>query len=356
MNLFENYKKNVINLDLKESSYLGLHYFAGCLGAVNSWMKKDDTLIKSLKINTSLSEKASLADSSGRTLASYLLIELFYCAYSKDNTIRVPSDDKSYDFIHLEDGSRYKENELNEYLSFSINDLEYCKFQRFNLLIWNLGYEINMKDIETPDQAFQLGIEHFNYWFGSYFTTNFETFFTSVIRCNLLPTVFADVINSLPYPEKMQSKSEFWIFSKELDNRIKDVRFELDLITMQWIWAFHNFLFYEQGKGPNIIREKYQKRKGFQFMLSDIFKNIEKFEKRHPLKSSNFKFRNCFNKDSDWEKFCVVSNDIANVDFGTNKVIEFDSHGEFLSYYSFLFTNGILQYVVPKKRFLFFKY
>ncbi|MEY2792281.1 MAG: hypothetical protein RJA76_273 [Bacteroidota bacterium] len=361
MNAFENFKQNVAALCLDEGKKLGLCYFSGCLGAVNSWTKNDDKIIRSLEFKSNLPSKTDVGESYGKGEAAWLLMELFRCAYSLDNSTHKPSEDKNdidYEayFILLENKNNYTDKELNIYLTFPNTDKENDNFQRSITLFRIIGYILDNLEVTTEEEAFQLGIYHFNYWYSTAFTTNFESFFTSVLKCNVMPSVFADVINSIPNPEFMRSKSEIWLFSKELDNRIKDTKYELDLATMQWIWGLHNFIFYEQGKGPNILREKYKDNEGFKLMLSDIFRSINEYGKINPINSKNYKFHNLFNDDQLWEKFCGITNYKVKEDFGTHEILEFDNQGEFFSFYSYRFIHAMMLFLKRKKKFLFFSY
>lgn len=354
MKTFENYKQNIANLGIDDDLKIGLNYYAGCLGAVSSWMNNDNKITNSLAFEKDLPESIKNIESDDNSLASRILIELFCCAYSIDDTIQAPSNDEN-DFFQFIDESEYNDVDINSYLSFPSSDKELHKFQRCSKLFNVIGYELSSHEISTDEEAFQLGIYHFEYWFNRSFDTNFKSFYISVLQCNILPTVFADVINSIPQPGLMQSQSDLWTFSKELDHRIKNANYDLDLETMQWIWVFHNYIFYEQGQGPNILRDKYKNEKGFELMLSDIFKSIDDFGKNFRLTSKRYKFKNDFNNDHFWQKYCAETNKKVNEDFGiSNETLDFNNLGELYSFYSYRFINAMMLFLHKKKKFLFF--
>lgn len=354
MKTFENYKQNITNLKVDDDLKIGLNYFAGCLGAINSWINNDIEILSSLEFENDLPESIKNIESGDNSLASRILIELFCCAYSLDDTIRVPSDDEN-DFIQLIDESEYNDVAINAYLSYPTSDKEFHKFQRCTKLFDVIGSELRSHEISKEEAAFQLGIYHFEYWFNIAFDTNFISFYKSVLKCNILPTVFADVINSIPQPGLMQSQSDICTFSKELDHRIKNAKYDLDLETMQWIWAFHNYIFYEQGTGQNILRDNYKNEKGFEFMLSDIFRNIDDFGKYFRINSKRYRYKNVYNNDLFLKKFCAETYHKAKKDFGTtNENLDFNNLGEFYSFYSFQFINAMTLFLHKKKNFLFF--
>lgn len=354
MKTFENYKQNISSLEVDSDLKIGLNYYAGCLGSVSSWMNNDNKIISSLAFEKDLPESIINNESENNSLASKLLNELICCASSLDYTISAPSNDENV-FFKLIDEPKYNDLDINTYLSLPKSNKELFKIQRSSKLFDALGYEISQHEISTDEEAFQLGIYHFEYWFNKGFDTNFISFYISVLQCNILPTVFADVINSIPQPGLMQSQSDIWTFSKELDHRIKNAKYDLDLETMQWIWAFHNYIFYEQGQGPNILRDKYKNEKGFEFMLSDIFKSIDDFGKNFQLTSKRYKYKNDFNNDYFWQKFCAETNYKVSEDFGiSNVTLDFNNLGEFYSFYSYRFINAMMLFIHKKKKFLFF--
>ena len=171
MEIFENYKKNVASLNLDEDKRLGLSYFAGCLGAVNSWSKNNDKIIRSLEFKNNLPSKTDVSESIGRSEAAWLLMELFSCAYSLDNSIRVPSEDKNDKdyaayFIQMDDRNNYTDKDLNIYLTFPNTNKENDNLQRSITLFRIMGYVMNNLTVTTEEEAFELGIYHYSniYW------------------------------------------------------------------------------------------------------------------------------------------------------------------------------------------------
>ena len=131
--------------------------------------------------------------------------------------------------------------------------------------------------------------------------------------------------------------------SKEINNRIHDEKYNLDIETKKWIWSIHNFIFYINDPDKIELKTKYKEVKGMNDMLSDIFLNIGMFDN---LNSSKYQFSHVYSSREHWSEFIEDLNERVMTDFGIDVKNDHSNIGEFYSYWSFRFINAIMLYLV----------
>jgi hypothetical protein len=346
MDELSKYQKNFNQLELSSTYSLGFYYFTACIPTVLSLINKDVSIVEPLIDSIEGIEIGNLSEEDSLYIATRSYLEFFKNAKSISNKVPPPilmnQNWELEDFCS--DLEKYSGKGFNGYLSIPNSGQEYFKLVRFTDLIFIIGYLLERFEMNEM-QSMKLGYMHSNYWLIS---PNGLSYSSSVIYSNILPTHFANVINSFPFPESFYSQPENWLFSKELDCRIKDPKYKLDESTMRWIWGFHNYIFYVNDPQVIELKNQYKEKEGFNLMLSDIFKNIDSYNKIVPLKSKKLKFVNSFKSDDNWNNFLNLVNTNTKEDFGQSHIDSFYGKGDLCSFYSFRYIHAVKLFLKQK--------
>lgn len=225
------------------------------------------------------------------------------------------------------------------------------KNDTYNSLILFIGKELTtLIPVNRILDIFQIGFEHSAYWMTD--DCYGESYLTSVLGSNYVPSYLGTIINSLPYPNSFSSNINNWMFSRELDYRIKEDDYDFDLETQTWIWKLHNYIFYTSETSFPEREDKYKDQNistGFNEMLSDVFLNIIKFNNAFPLKSESFDFNPRFTSRDDWSTYVneVNFNFYKSCGWNVNE-LHISCIGELYHIMSYRFLTAVLIYLDRK--------
>ena len=224
-----------------EGQLLGLAYFNSAIPTVSAYINQDQTIVAPLK--NVISDIGD--DSFEGANVLYLFKELYYAASTNDVDLDpLTSDGIPPDFFSQEDNT-YLEYENTEFGFFKKSRVSVMLIQRMG----NILEEYNINILE----AFQLGHSHMNYLLN---TKSAFSAANAVIMSNILPHYIAGIIEMIPNPDSLNSRTDIWIFSKIFHQTIS-TELSSDSSFCEWLWSFHNAIFYEDEPGSNTVKSKW---------------------------------------------------------------------------------------------------
>lgn len=335
MTLFSKFTENLKSVGLsKDEHSLGLIYHTSSVASVLAFINNDQKILEPL--NSFIDIDLPVSEWRSKKISDKIFLQYYFNASTTNNDLEHP-----------------KSESLNKLLSSSQNEFELIskiesesnKNKRILKLFESTGRILIKHGIEAFDDVINLAYNHFNYW---KYSPDGATLTSSIIMSNVLPTYLADVINTFPFPDKFQSNPKIWLFSKELDNRIKDEKYSFDLPTMQWIWNLHNSIFYVKDPNKIELQAKYSSPKGFTEMLSDLFYNINYVVPK--LRSKEWEFHSKYKTKDDWAEFIKEVNNYLESDYGESWRKDYVAIGEFYSFHSYRFINAIKLFIKRKEK------
>jgi hypothetical protein len=230
-------------LGLTEIEILGMAYLNAAIPTILFHIKQNNSIIKPLEnVVTNF-----LKSSSQRANILYLYREFYFNAIVKDDNVQ------HIQFEEIPEHFFSKEN--NRYLNYQDKGDTFFKNSRLTLdFINNIGTILSDYKIEV-NEAFDLGHIHTNYLY----SINPSATNHAVIFSNVLPQYLASLVECLPKPNSIALRNDLWLFSKLLQNELGNSSYDIEL--QQWIWYFHNYLFYENEPGSVNIKKEWNAEK-----------------------------------------------------------------------------------------------
>jgi hypothetical protein len=256
--LIENWLSYARQLGLTEIEILGMAYFNSAIPTILFHIEQDNSIIKPLeKVVTNF-----LKSSSQRANILYIYREFYFNALVKDNNVVHIIFDEIPEYFFSE--------ENNKYLDYKDKEETFFKNSGLSLdFINNIGKILTDYKIDVAE-AFDLGHIHTNYLYSiNPVATNY-----AIIMSNVLPDYLASLVECLPKPDSLALRNDLWLFSKLLQNELGNSSYDIEL--QQWMWYFHNNLFYEKEPGSVVIKKEWDlEDENFENkMLIQINKNI----------------------------------------------------------------------------------
>ena len=299
--LIENWLKYARQLGLTEIEILGMAYFNSAIPTTLFHIKQNNAIIKPLEnVVTNF-----LKSSSQRANILYLYREFYFNAIIKDKNVQ------HINFDEIPEHFFSKEN--NRYLNYQDKGDTFFKNSRLTLdFINNIGTILSDYKIDISE-AFDLGHIHTNYLN----SINPSASNHAVILSNVLPHYLASLVECLPKPNSISLRNDLWLFSKLLQNELGNSSYDIEL--QEWIWYFHNYLFYENEPGSVAIKKEWE--------LED-----ENFENKMLIQTNKnlFSYYSTNNKTGNQvinREFDYIKTSEEYLNFINQKMIEDYSHG-----------------------------
>jgi hypothetical protein len=324
INKWTNYAKQ---LGLNDTEILGMAYLNACIPTVVYWGQGKVDLIKPLKkvILNFMQNTHEGAD----ILSLYR--ELFFNASIRDSALKPINYNSA--------PSGYFSPKNNKYLKYKgVDDNVFKNSELIIDLIGNLGQILKSYNVDII-WAFNLGHLHTNYLM----RVDFDLFVRAVIMSNVVPEYIGSLMDSIPDSsvEQICLRDDLWIFSKVLRYILGHSNY--DLKFQEWIWTYHNRLFYEDK--PNSLKIKDQcdiSNENFDYIIVlTIYKSIIRYyQARHNVGKQ---FVNKIEKPvlTD-EQFVNKVNDRLSQDYSIRMhVKDHRNIGEKTNYLCFIFLKSI---------------
>jgi hypothetical protein len=322
--LIEQWAGYCINLGLTESQSLGLAYFNAALPTVLSVVNQNRGIIAPLsKVVKELGNS-----SSSEANALYLYREIYFNAKARNAEIT------PIELEGLPDGF-FDTNDKFVNL-FDAEGGMLVNSRMTVLMIDGLGkiltdYNINL------EKAFELGHVHSNFFLQTNSGSNYAQ---AVIMSNTLPQYIASAIEIIPNPNSLALHKDLWMFSKilyaVLTNAIDDGEFS------EWIWYYHNAIFYENKVGSTNIKSGWSLfDSNFEVkMLKEVVDTLPGYYKAH--KNIGMQPRSIGVKFEKWEEFFPLLNAKMMNEYNIQSpTTEFINTGELYNYLAFKFIAAI---------------
>lgn len=335
MGALKNFNKNLGSLGLSSKKQItGLLFHTSSSAMIHSIINEDKSGVDYFTPYFSLNEfnKDEFINSSSYQTSLEIYKEYYLNSINISDDVNKPIN---------KDLNKLIDSVGNKYEKFIGTELELVKNQRTLTIFESIG-EIILKNEESIGalEILKLGLECSRFWCIS---PDRLSYTSSWSFSNILPTYLADVINSIPQPNNPNSNPETWLMSKEINNRIHDEKYNLDIETKKWIWSIHNFIFYINDPDKIELKTKYKEINGMNDMLSDVFLNIGMFDN---LISSKYQFSHVYSSREHWKEFLEDLNDSVKNDYGVSIKNNFSNNGELYSFWSFRFINAVILYLV----------
>ena len=224
--LISNWISYAKQLGLTENETLGMAYLNAAIPTVVVIAKEDVSVISPLQ--KVVSNYLSTSSEGANVITIYR--EFYFNASIKCKDLEhITFNGLREDFYSIKN---------NKYLQYT--DQEETIFSNSGLtldFIGNVGkilfeYKINIL------QAFNLGHIHTNYLL----SINFNAASGAVIYSNVLPEYLASLVECIPKPNSLATRSDLWLFSKLLMSELGNTGYDQEF--QAWIWYYHNSLFY----------------------------------------------------------------------------------------------------------------
>jgi hypothetical protein len=325
ISLIESWTKYANQLGLSEVEILGMAYFNSAIPTAVFIAKKNVDIISPLQKVVS----NYMQSSNHGANVLYLYREFYFNSKTKNRDL-VPVKLQGLPTDFFSDGN-------NRYLKYyGSNDNLFHKSGITLDFIENLGRILLDYDVTIPE-AFNLGHTHSNYLLSIDFPAASE----AIILSNVLPIYLATLVESIPRPDNLALNHDLWLFSKILIEELRNSDYDPEF--QEWVWYFHNSLFYEKKPGTTEVKQNWKlENPDFELeMMIEVNKSIFLFYK------SNRRIGNqIINKSGDTVKdfqeyFNYVNNKmISNYSIEINRN-EFRNIGEKTNYLCQVFMKTI---------------
>jgi hypothetical protein len=313
------------DLGLTDIQILGLAYFNSAIPTVLSFVNQNEKIINPLSTIVKDIGKISYEESN----ALYLYREFYFNAKSRDSSI-LPIEFESLPAVFF-DGP-------NNYLNYvEVNNGMLMNSRLTILLIQELGKILSDYNISI-EKAFEIGHFHSNFFLR--FSSGGLNYALSIIKCNILPHYIASAVEAIPFPNGLALNKDLWLFSKILNPVLNEAIHDAEL--KEWIWYYHNALFYENKPGSIIIKDEWRiSDPNFEGnMLRAIMDTLPDYYIVNP--NTGLQQRNIGSKFEKWEEFYPLLNSKMvqkyNIQSPTYKFI---NQGELCNYLCFKFIAAI---------------
>jgi hypothetical protein len=323
--LIENWNEYAKQLGLSEIEILGMAYFNAAIPTAVFIAKKNVAIISPLQKVVSNYMQSS---SEGANVL-FLYREFYFNSKTKNKELEhikyqgLPND--FFSDVH------------NRYLKYSESEDNLFRKSGVTLdFLENLGKILFDYKVTIP-QAFNLGHIHSNYLLG----VDFPAASSAIILSNVLPIYLATLVESIPRPDNLALNQELWLFSKILIEELRNSEFDPEF--QEWVWYFHNTLFYEKKPGTTEIKQDWKlENQDFTLeMVVAVNKNIFHYYNLN-RKIGNQKINTSGDSIKDFQEFIFhINNKMKDkYSIGFNKK-EFRNIGEKTNYLCIVFMMAI---------------
>lgn len=333
LNLFT--KKNISSNDLldiwqnfarengfSEVQILGLAYFNAAIPTVLAYVDQDHTKVAPLQ---NVISSVGDVSSEGANIF-YLFREMFYAASTNHSELHPLTIEGIPAAFFSQDG--------NPYYEYAHSEFGFFKYSRVSvMLLHRMGIILEDYKLSIPE-AFQLGHSHMNFLLS---TSSRLSAGSAVIMSNILPHYIAGIIDMIPNTDSLNSRMDLWIFSKIFYQTISSELAD-DTLFCQWLWYFHNAIFYENIPGSTKIKSEWSlDDPNFEIiMLKTIMEYLPAFY-RGNNKIGNQQI-NSGTSFSTWEEFFPMLNEHLITKYGIQSPsTTFINTGEVCNYLAFKF-------------------
>jgi len=305
-----------------QGQILGLAYFNSSIPTVLANVKQDKSIISPLQnvvsnIGNSSSEGANVL---------YLYKEMYFAALTNDNDLKpLVLDGIPNDFFAADN---------NPYLKYSNTEFGFFKKSRVSVMLIQRMGEILEDYNVTIFEAFQLGHSHMNFLLQTNSRLNVAH---AVIFSNILPHYIAGIIEIIPKPDNLNSRTDLWVFSKIFYQTISN-ELSNDASFCEWLWYFHNAIFYENEPGSTKVKSEWSlDDPSFEInMLKNIMDVLPAFYRGNSkIGNQQINSGKSFVK---WEEFFPILNEYLKNNYGVQSPNEtFINIGETCNYLAYKF-------------------
>jgi hypothetical protein len=313
------------DLGLTQGQILGLAYFNSAIPTVLSVVNQNEEILSPLSKVVKDIGKVSSSEAN----ALYLYREFFFNAKARDSSI-LPLELENISSNFFDNGNRY------------LKFIDPVRGMLMNskltiLLVQETGNILSDYKVGL-EKAFELGHFHSNFFLNS--SNGSLNYSKIIITSNTLPQYLASAIDIIPRPNSVSLNKDLWLFSKILHYVLNDV--VQDSEFKEWIWYFHNSIFYENKPGSTNIKGEWSlKDSKFEIkMIEKIMATLPAYYKLN--KKIGAQQRDLNPKIVNWEDFYPLLN---------NKMIEkykiqspttqFINLGELCNYFAFKFIGAV---------------
>jgi len=228
------------SLGLSESQILGLAYFNSAIPTVLAYVNQNEGILIPLsRVVKDIGKSSSLE---ANVLKLYREFYFNACARDKE-LLPFEADIIPKDFF--EGNNKYLKH-LESNSGMLINSrLTILLIQELGKILFE--YNINLK------KTFELGHFHSNFLLKP--ENAGLNYAKSIIMSNILPQYIASAIEILPFPNSLALKKDLWLFSKILHHVLNDSLDDNEF--KEWIWYYHNSIFYEDKLGSVEIKSEW---------------------------------------------------------------------------------------------------
>lgn len=318
---------------LSQGQVLGIAYHSAMISTVIASTSENSKILKPLE---SVVSDIGLVSSEGANVL-YIYREYYWLASNWDEHI------EPFPFQGLPDDFFNHENPYSQYFQGEYG--YFLKSRCSTLLLQRIGKILEDYKI-TLERSFTIGHGHANFLLSSSVSMSTAE---SVIMANIFPYYSAEIIDYLPKNSFKSPINNLWLLSK-IFHRVISSEFNTDQQFQEWLWYFHNAIFYENKLGSQKIRSEWSiDDPNFEMkMLESIMSNTNSFY----LQRSNlglFKPIQNINFDK-WEEFFPLLNNHLKDKYEVRSPnSQFINTGEVCNYYAFKFIASVELILSNKK-------
>jgi hypothetical protein len=313
------------DLGLTQTQILGLAYFNSAIPTVLSFVNQNEEILSPLSKVVKDIGKTSSSEAN----ALYLYREFHFNAKSRYTSILpIELENLPQDFF---EGN-------NKYLNYIENNKGMLINSRLTvLLIQELGKILNDYNVDLK-KAFELGHFHSNFFLNT--LNGGLNYSQAIIMSNTLPHYIASAVEIIPFPNSLAVDKDLWLFSKILYPVLNDALNDSEL--REWIWYYHNSIFYEDKPGSTKIKEEWSiTDPNFEInMLTKVMDTLPSYYKSN--QKIGMQKRGIGPKFEKWEEFYPLLNSkMINEYEIQSPTTTFLNQGELCNYFAFKFIATI---------------
>ncbi|MDG4945732.1 hypothetical protein NMK71_04840 [Weeksellaceae bacterium KMM 9713] len=319
--LLDQWLLSVKEVGLNDNQVLGLAYLNSAIPTVRFFTYQNQDII--LPLQNIISKVGDIGNEGSNIY--HLFREIYFAALTKDKDLE-SIDEGLPDTFFSQDKNPYFKN-LNSEFGFFKRSLVSIN------LINRLGQILEISGVGVLE-AFQLGHSHTNYLLRS---SSGDNAALALSMATILPQYLAGIIDMIPNTSSLYRRKDFWIFSKIFYDVIVS-EFEDDLVFAEWLWYFHNYIFYVNETGSTKIKPEWSLEYP-KFEIEMLKAIVELLPGYYSLNSNigNQKI-NSGKKFTRWEEFFLILNEHLKTNYELKSPITaFSNMGEFNNYLAYKF-------------------
>lgn len=323
--LIQDWSKLCNDNGLSQGQILGCAYHTSMISTVLASTNENWGILKPLE---SVVPEIGINSSEGANVL-YIYREYYWLATNWDGDI------KPFPFQGLPNDFFNEENPYSKYFNSEFGF--FLKSRASILLLQRIGKILEDYNISL-EQSFVLGHGHANFLLSTSVSLSAAK---SVIMANILPYYTAELIDYLPKNSDKSPLRNLWLFSRVF-HRVISTEFENDQRFQEWLWYFHNAIFYENIPGSQEIKAEWSiDDPNFELkMFESIMSNTNAF---HTQSNNLGLFKPVQNIDFDkWEEFFPLLNNHLKEKYKVRSPNpQFINYGEVCNYLAFKFIAAV---------------